>query len=258
MGKHLGVALALAGLLVACKGSDTTDGSGNNGNGDGDTGSKQGTVSGMVADMRGQPLSDVKVIVDNTVLYDAKVTGRTGADGRYSVQVPPGNGAWRAYAEFQREYHGRTFLLNLSPDNPDSFTVDSAVTRNFQWHLTGKKPAPLVGNFGFTAYVFSDINNAPYDLENVELTFAPDGPLVDGSTGQTIKAHPKRNPSDAVEDLPLGRYTISARYLPPGQPSSPLRIRVEGQGDYADTVTADFEPSLQACTHCMRLEVAFP
>ncbi|MDQ3492880.1 MAG: hypothetical protein M3452_06420, partial [Chloroflexota bacterium] len=51
------------------------------------------------------------------------------------------------------------------------------------------------------------------------LTLTPDGPLVDGSTGQTITVV-----GDLVADVPVGRYSYSARYADPAGPARGLEI----------------------------------
>ncbi len=98
----------------------------------------------------------------------------------------------------------------------------------------------LVGDFALDG---TTDRNGDYRLELsppesswLELTLTPDGPLIDGSAGKTITSI-----GDLVEDVAAGRYTYSARYVDPGEPARDLEIRVRDTGDYAATVTADFE-----------------
>ena len=68
---------------------------------------------------------------------------------------------------------------------------------------------------------------------SVELTLAPSGPLLDGSTGQTqrfvIPDAAFKLGGDwhqrILRSIPLGVYTATARLLLPGGESRPLRIK---------------------------------
>ena len=46
---------------------------------------------------------------------------------------------------------------------------------------------------------------------------------------------------DHRDDVPVGRYAVTASYKEPGKPSVDLLVRVRGEGDFARTVTAQFE-----------------
>jgi hypothetical protein len=206
-------------------------------------------AKGRVVDPQGHPLAGVKIIVDNTVFYNSAVTGTTDAQGSYEIRV--GDGSWRVYAEMRREYNGRTYKIDLAPDTFDAFAGMDGAVRNFTWKLTGKKPEPLVGYFGGSILVFGD---ELYDVENVELTLTPVGPLIDGSAGETVIRWPNGpdvSPPSEAEDIPLGRYEVSAAHLPSGEA---LLVGSAACDGYAASRTIDFDPEdYDRARICVRL-----
>ena len=79
------------------------------------------------------------------------------------------------------------------------------------------------------------------DTDYVELTLVPVGPLIDGSAGHTLRGFGERTgDGPAIVDVPLGRYTISGRYLSPNHPPRSLLLRLRNRGEYVPALTADF------------------
>lgn len=215
-----------------------------------------GIVQGRAVDTQGRPLADVEVIVDNTLYDNTGLTGRTDADGRYAIAVP--DGAWRVYARLQREYRGRVFTIELAPAEPGGFSGADGAIRDFEWRLTGEKPAPLVGLHGGTLYVWVDPDAEIHDDSRIELELVPVGPLIDGSEGapQTVRPEGGR-----VEDVPLGAYALRAWDAPQGRPRAPLRVRVQDtEGAPSERVEAVFEPlwARELCHDCLRIELSRP
>ena len=214
-------------------------------------------ASGIVKDTQGKPLSGVKVILDNTVYFNSGQTKTTGADGRYSFKLE--RGSWRVYAKITRQYHGRSFKFDLHPDTYDSFAGQDGAVRNFVWKLQGEQPEPSVGHYGGSVYIVRDPDTSMYDTENIEFTFTPDGPIIDGSAGRTFKGQhnpPNHKYPNRFPDVPIGRYKVTGRYLPTGQA---VLIRLNKIGSqYAQSLTFDFEEELNYCTNCVSLEVTLP
>ena len=204
------------------------------------TGGKPGYLVGTVTDPQGKPLPRATVFIDNTVFKGRGAEVNTATDGTYKVQLVKDLGQWIAKGFILKQYNDRVYKINLDPENPDSFTEDEKPVRNFKWKLTGHIPdLSLDLYYGGTVEMFRDPNaNELRDNENIEFTFVPAGPLIDGSTGKTLTLRAKKRYDDFLKDIPIGRYSITAVYKPTGEK---LRVRnVFEDSDYATSVTADF------------------
>lgn len=249
--------LWVAAVLGACSGSSSPQDKPGGGNPNGSSGVEAGVVKGLVVDTQGKPLPGLKVVVENTVFHASYVYGTTGQDGRYRVEVP--NGGWKVSVQLERQFQGRSYRFDLHPDNPDAFTGTEGAVRNFSWKLSGPRPE---GNrfYGGTVAlyrVFGD-DGEFFEMPEVELTLTPDGPLIDGSTGQPVTARPEAS-ADEVRDIPLGSYVVTARHTPQGKPPTQMLIRVRNTGTLANSVTATFNtPTPELAIHVMELEVRNP
>ena len=202
---------------------------------------ESGYATGKVVDTHGNPLPGARILLDNTVFYASYIDGSTKDDGSYRIKVQPG--AWRAYASFRKTYNGWTYSLQLHPDNIDSFD-DTGAVRNFTWRLEGREPENEYGYYGGLVKVFTDYGFYE-DMQDVELTLAPDGPLIDGSEGRTLVLrlgdHYWTRP-DYLEDIPIGRYTVTAT-LENAEGSRALRIRDwQAEGEFKPRHQFDFIP----------------
>ncbi|MBB5208383.1 carboxypeptidase regulatory-like domain-containing protein [Chiayiivirga flava] len=210
-----------------------------------------GSMLGRAVDARGAPLAGVEVIADNTQFYDINAIGVTDAEGRYAVDTRHPPGTWVGSARITRTYNGKRFVLELDPDSVDAFAGNVGAVRNFTWKLSGERRDGL-GTYGMSViYYFEGFEDPQFpgeflDTDFVELTLTPVGPLVDGSVGAAIVARGERTPDGpAVRDVPIGRYTITARYLAPGLPVRPLLLRIRNTGNYVPALTADFDEVLE-------------
>lgn len=99
-----------------------------------------GTLTGMVSDVHGNPLSGVHVEAtyqsfgaDDLFGYGAsvKAVGVSGGDGRYHIDLghlPPGE-----YAAFAYRYvvnGGRQMVVNFVPDQATNFAGNATIVRN--------------------------------------------------------------------------------------------------------------------------------
>jgi hypothetical protein len=194
------------------------------------------TVTGHVTDAQGQPLSNVQVFSDNTLYYNTNAIGITDANGFYSIDVSEPMGTWHMSAQHTLEYQGETYTFSLHPDNDNPFPGADGAIRNFEWRLTGETPQGFY--YGAVMWVYADYSDFSLNMENVEITLTPDGPLIDGSVGETIV-----HQGAYAEDIPVGLYTVTARYLPEGVP---LLVRVRDTGEYAASVTALIKKNLSS------------
>lgn len=210
-------------------------------------------VQGKVTDTKGNPVPGARIIVDNTIYYNSGTTGVTDDKGNYKIPVEIGS--WRVYAEIDRSFNGKNFKkLQMHPDKDNSFAGAEGATVNFQWKLEGEKPAPLVGFYGGTAYLYPDPSNEIRDSENIEFTFTPIGNLIDGNPGQVIVrkgGQPQTSTYSQVPDIPIGKYNVSAKHLISGKQ---LKLRTAYQGDYAASMIAEFEPEFNFCERCLTIQ----
>jgi hypothetical protein len=214
---------------------------------------------GKVVDSQGKPLAGAKVLADNTMFYNANLFAKTKEDGAYSLEVT--RGSWQASATVRREYHGKEYTLLLHPSDPDPFAGTDGAVRNFELRLTGKRAGEGDrGFYGGTVIAYADVSDFELSaaMANVEVTLTPVGPLVDGSVGKPVTAKLARTADgDAVRDVPVGRYAVTARYARPNRKSTPMRVRLRNDGEFADKVVADFTDILGggSGTYQMSIEV---
>lgn len=210
------------------------------------------TVRGHALSLDGQPLADVDIVVDETVSYDANLTTTTDDEGHYELEVP--DGSWRVWATHHPLYLGRTYELDLHPLDDDSFAGADGAVRDFEWRLEGEKPAPLSGTHGGTVYAYVDSSIAR--AEDLQLTFEPVGPLIDGSVGETVVRTP--DAGGMIEDVPLGQYRIQVY---DGRRSQRLKLRLQTDDKpHQFELVAVFEPvwDLELCENCLRLDLRGP
>jgi hypothetical protein len=191
-------------------------------------------VKGVVTDNNGAPLAGIEVVANNTQFYDANGVATTDAEGKYRIELT--SGSWQMTASMMREFNGQTYRVELTPDTTTPFAGSEGAIRNFTWQPSGGEARQG------SVFVYSDITIEFLDYQYIELTLEPQGPLLDGTMGQTITGMLTATPDgDGLTDVPLGRYKITARYLVPGEIPEPLELKPRKSGDYADSLTADFE-----------------
>lgn len=203
---------------------------------------KAGYLVGKVTDPQGQPLPRATIFTDNTVFKGRGAEVNTASDGTYSVQLVKDLGQWVAKGYILKQYNDKVYKINLDPENPDSFNDTEKAVRNFQWKLTGHVPdLSLDLYYGGTMEMARDLNaNELRDNENIEFTFTPVGPLIDGSTGKTLTIRAKKRYDTYLKDIPMGRYKVTAVYKPTGQALRVCDYYNDSDYTYAPSVTVDF------------------
>lgn len=199
-------------------------------------------VKGRVTNADGSPIANAKVVVENTIYYASYVFAATNNKGEYAVQVP--NGSWKASVVIEKEFLGKPYKFDLHPDNPNPFAGTEGAIRNFSWKLSGAKPEG--GYYGCNVGVYGE-PGSDLLMENVELTLTPEGPLVDGTPGSVItkKLIDIGGGEDGINDLPLGRYIITAKNIVTKQN---LKLRYRNAGSYANSLNGIFTPGLTGNT----------
>ena len=213
---------------------------------------QKGTVSGRVLDTNGKPLPNADITVNNTQFYNNTILGKTDANGRYSLPLTPGS--WYVRGTITIRFDNKNYTLDLFPETAGAFAGTDGTVRNLRWKLTGEKPKEfgMSGYYGGSLEVYGAIGDF-FNTDNVLFTFEPVGPLIDGSTGKTLTYK-----SNEAKDIPLGKYTVTARYLPTNQPMV-LRQRNANQ-TYLKSITAGFDPAYAGAegSYQMTLEVKLP
>lgn len=233
--KILGL-LFITMVITSCSKDDEK-----NDNGDSKPKAEKGYVSGKVVDTKGEPIAEAKILLESTVFYNSHINASTDATGNYKIKVQAG--AWNTYGTFKKEYNGITYTLPLSPDGTDSFTEEGGI-RNFTWKLEGTDPGNEHYFYGGQVSVSSDIGFYE-EQEDIELTFTPSGPLIDGSEGKTLILRYGDHywkEYHYVKDIPIGRYMVTAILK---KPDSDVPLKIQNwhiKGDFVSELQLDFIP----------------
>jgi hypothetical protein len=141
-------------------------------------------------------------------------------------------------------YDGRTYVLDLHPETDGAFAGTEGAVRNLQWKLTGAKPTEFgaTGYYGGLVELYADNF---FDADQVELTLEPVKPLIDGSTGQKLTRRLTGGSIGQTDDVPIGRYQITARHLGTGKA---VQLRLRNEGQYGANYTGSFEPAYAGAT----------
>lgn len=209
------------------------------------------SVTGVAVDTQGRPIAGAKVWIDRSLTFASVVEVMTDSSGRYLVTGLL-NEPYYARAWTQVDYNGERFCLRLGMPNPsdyDAFTPEVGVVRNFQWQLTGviEDLREYDGYFGGEVQLFADGDMRGGE---VELTFTPTAPLIDGSTGQTLTRTINVNEELSVYDIPIGTYRVTSALLENGV-RTPLKTGTESSlGGYegqTDAAEFAFKPYGTTC-----------
>jgi hypothetical protein len=234
-------------FFFSCKKDNAKPGTGS------ETGNGLKYVQGKVTDAKGTPIAGARMYVDNTLYYNSGIPGTTDANGNYKIEV--GIGSWRIYAEIDRTFNGKVFKkLSLHPDRDNAFAGTEGATVNFQWKLQGEQPAPMVGFYGGTAYLYPDSESDIRDSENIEFTFTPEGNLIDGNPGNVIirkGGQPQTSTYSQVPDIPIGKYKITAKHVPSGKI---LKLRKAYGENFVTNLEAEFLPEGNFCERCLTID----
>jgi hypothetical protein len=205
-------------------------------------GIEKGIVKGRVTDGANRPLSGVKVVIEHTVFYASYVYATTTADGYYSAKVPAGS--WKASVRIEKSFGGKTYRIDLHPDDPSPFSGTTGAVRNFVWKVSG--PRPEGGFYGSDLAVYNEPGTALM-MEDVAIILTPVGESINGSKGGVIQKSliDIGGGEDGIRDIPLGQYKITAFTKTNGRK---LQIRLRNKGVYQDACTAVFEAGFTGVT----------
>ncbi|MBD0378931.1 stalk domain-containing protein [Paenibacillus sedimenti] len=225
---------------------------------------ESGIVKGRVSDAQGNPIKGAEVVADNQLLYNSNAIAVTDADGYYRIPLGMRATTWLVSARITRPYNGESYTFNLISDNDKPFASDDGAIRNFTWNASGTKPEGCYSCQGKVLFYMMDLINPkgstlpPPNREDVEITLIPEGTIIDGSPGQVITGNGTNSPDGfGIQDVPLGRYTITARFMPEGEEPVQMMIRKVREDKYSDSLTTDFT-SITSGINRIEIELKLP
>jgi hypothetical protein len=250
------------GLLLALAGALLVGGGGPGPSPNPAQGPQPGVLSGKVVDSQGNPLGDVDVSVKELNGAFSQDT-TTDDQGNYSMQVDDGN--YSVDATINTEYNGQFYRLTLHPEDGDNTTEEPSsegIVEDFVWKISGPRPgvdpnsddgADHYGGsiqhiyLGDPAAGLYNTTQLP-EGSAIEITLVPDGPLMDGSEGETISVECTISSNSVtggdtgcwIYDIPLGQYAVTANAATPDGASVPLNV---GVSNIADSTAEDTEMS---------------
>ncbi|SDC51643.1 Copper amine oxidase N-terminal domain-containing protein [Paenibacillus sp. UNCCL117] len=190
-------------------------------------------VKGYIRDAEGNPIAGATVYADNTLLYDSNIIGASDETGYYRLQLPELASTWRIGATFTKVVNGKSTEFQVFADKDEPFSGNTGAIRHITWK-----------NGDGYIYLYPDIfsfrEDLPqFDMLDVKVTLTP----VGGGTPITRMVD-YVNDSVGLEQLPMGKFTASAIWLPAGHDPIPLLIRLENKGEFAESVQFEFGSSV--------------
>ncbi len=222
---------------------------------------RPGVIVGRLVDSHGHPLEG-SVTVDGVSTGGQHLTyplTQAGPDGTYSVQVA--DGAYIVLGFANPTYQGVRWNLPMHPDGNMQVGLPSApgIVKNFTWELTGLEPPPADGSpldpanpyQHYGAVISLTLHGTPPVGSQFQFTLTPQGPLVDGSTGETLvfkrtvqtsvvgdftfaegqyPVNPRGPTDNFLSDIPLGVYSLSVTATDPNGTALSLQFNYGGSG----------------------------
>ncbi|MFB9276158.1 stalk domain-containing protein [Cohnella cellulosilytica] len=210
-------------------------------------------LKGIVVDSDGHPVKGAKIYADNQLLYNSNEVGVTDANGRYRIELEKLAATWHASGEATVELNGQSSPVKLTPDNDDPFAGNAGAVRNFTLRTaTGSVIFHMADLWNP-----QDITLPPPAQEDVELTLVPVGDTAGGTAQPYIGRGQVTNDGFGMTGVPIGRYKVSARYVPEGEPAQTMLVRPSRGGEYQEAMEAEFVHVI-ASFYKIEIEVKLP
>lgn len=210
---------------------------------------KPGYLRGYVKDPTGKPVVGAWVMARSSAVggFGSSAKGKTDAKGYYEIPVPWGVArVW--CAGHAMTYHGVRIAVPLHPADGevDDFATKKGHVENMVlWTYGTVSEAGVSENPTFSGNYYgasfsigytlregkNDLFASPGSLNEgaeIEVKLTPEGPLLDGSRGETLLLRKKLTDTSffQVNNVPIGRYRIEVRMVNDGEGNSgPLRLR---------------------------------
>ncbi|MFC4456429.1 carboxypeptidase-like regulatory domain-containing protein [Deinococcus sonorensis] len=205
-------------------------------------------MTGQALDALGSPVQGATVEV-RSYAYGSTYKVRTDDTGHYAMKVPPGS--WIVYGYHDVQYDGRTYCLSLKPDNFKGFSAEEGAIRNLALAIQG----PNVRDDGSPYGGKLDITARGYAPGQYTATFVlePQGPLMDGSTGQPLTFKGLVNigqygtSSFLIRDIPLGKYSVRVTIAGADGIDRPAVVQNDNDSPYRRTNVIAFDGGFLTC-----------
>jgi hypothetical protein len=191
---------------------------------------KPRTARGYAKFSDGKPIVGANLILWASAAggFRTSVKGRTNAQGLYEIELPVGI-CEIVNADVKVNYNGVPYVLPLHPVDGEFDQFNS--TSGGIEHLTLRTYGP--GKYADTSpesgtnYYGGHLRLVPGNFGEsgtVEVKLTPQGPLMGGVPGRTLVFRLPVGPSEHyLNNVPLGRYTLTARLLDDGE-ALPIRV----------------------------------
>lgn len=202
-------------------------------------------VKGMVTHADGRPLPGAEVFADNTLTSNSNLKALSGDDGRYRIEIPETyQTSWQSRGWVNIDYHGEVYRRELDVNN-DPFQTNQGAVRDLVLKLSGTMTrAPSGPGHGAEVHFHQELTESGqyHDQAKIEVTLVPVGPLLDGSTGETITMFVE---GSSIGDIPIGQYEVSVRHhRDDGSEPVACEVRPELEDDWSDTAVGVMPPEL--------------
>lgn len=230
-----------------------------------------GYATGYVRTRDGRPLPGVEVRIEGQNMAGGIIGAypTTDAEGRYLTRVPDGLVDVNAYV--QVDFRGERYFIRLAPDegtySQEFDTSLTGIVRNFTWRFDGLRPGadPANGASYYGGFGTIEVGSSRCCVEehtipegsSVRVTLTPEGPLMDGSQGETIvlgcdacvapvvalSAYFNRGVVE-FREIPAGVYRATASIRTPDGAVRPVRIETNAvPANHASEVPGGLQPS---------------
>jgi hypothetical protein len=192
---------------------------------------KEGKLVGFVADLSGKPLEGAYIGVRSSIIGGSysSASAETDANGYYEILIPWGAAEIWA-AGYSIPYGTGKAAIGLYPQDGKvkSFESTKGAIKNFVLLTSGladediraERPWSSSGYFGGSLYInytlgdpndmWAAAGSLPYNAE-IEIKLTPNGETLYGETKTFTITKKVENRNFTINNIPVGRYTISAK-----------------------------------------------
>lgn len=187
------------------------------------------SIIGRVTDEQGEGKSGIPVKASSLDDPGKEETILSDPYGYYAIDLPDVDGEWQVDDEYELDYgEGVRYGGKLLPDSAEPVSSDKGGVRNMA-------AIPITGSLRM------ELTDAGVASEEVVFTLSPIGPMPDGTEGETIvKRASILDDGIVLDELPIGKYEITAHYMPLGGNPVPMSLRMNDGDAFVSAITPTF------------------